>query len=268
MKANLSTKKLFGVTALLLTVFTWLATVKAQTKGEVSFQEVKVMAQEFVNSDSALIKAPIFRYTEQNKQIEYYLGGGKVQALELQSGDPFLLPIEKQIQKESLEKLFSQALSKETFWQPILAELEQLVRLALSDIENLHDRKELERQLDGRSTDFDNAMGKLDAAIRSFAKAKGYTPRKVGRGLASDTFSVPIVKNPGNGRVQVLPWVKYVLCNRLQKCGANWPWRELVSTEESMVGEYYYEASWPRGRRSEGKIDIRSNATITFTPRD
>jgi hypothetical protein len=232
------------------------------------FQEVKTAAQSLAETDSAIIKPPVFRFVEKTKELEYYLGGVKVEALQMQSDDPYLTVFERQLRTEALRKLFKHVIPKELFWQPFLERLDQLVLLTIRDIETTHNQAELQAKLANRSEELDRETQKLNEAIRAFAQDRGYTARRVGRGLASDTFSVSVIKKPADGRVQVLPWVKYVMCSNLKKCGSPWPWRELVSADESMIGEYYYQAEWPGGRRNEGKIDIRNNTTITFSPRN
>jgi hypothetical protein len=231
------------------------------------FKEIKSTAEKLAESDSAIIKPPVFRQADGSKEIEYNLGGVRVEALELPSGDPYLIPFEKQIQVEALRRLFQRELPKESFWQPLLEQLEQLVILTIFDIEGSADKSLLQRKLDLRIEQFDAELGNFHEAIRLYGQGKGYTARRVGRGLASDTFTVLVKKTPNNGRVQILPLVKYVMCSTLRKCGSNWPWRELVSESENMIGEYYYQAEWPGGQRNEGKIDIRNNTTITFSPR-
>ncbi len=231
------------------------------------FHNIKSMAEELARSNSAVIKPPVFRFVEQTKEIKYNFGGVRVQALELENDDPYLIPFEKQIQVEALRQLFSRVVPQEQFWQPVLGRVEGLVLETIRDIESTNSKSELQRKLDSRSTQLDAELSNLHEAIRLYAHSRGYTASREGRGLASDTFTVTVVKIPSNGKVQVLPWVKYVKCNTLKQCEGSWPWRELVSESESMIGEYYYQATWPDGRRSEGKIDVRNNTTITFTPR-
>jgi len=235
---------------------------------EQNFKEIKTTAETLAEADSAIIRAPVFRYVEETKEIKYNLGGVKVQALELESNDPYLIPFEKQIQVEALRKLFRRVVPEERFWLPILQQLEQVVFATIRDIESTTDKSEVQRKLDSRTTQFDTELGKLHEAIRLYAQGKGYTASREGRGIASDAFTIQVIKTPNNGRVQVLPWVKYVKCSALRKCGDSWPWRELVSASENMIGEYYYQAEWPGGRRNEGKIDVRNNTTITFSPRE
>ena len=231
------------------------------------FNNIKSTAEELARTNSAVIKVPVFRFVEETKEIKYNLGGVRVQALELEAGDPYLIPFEKQIQVEALRQMFSRVVPQEQFWQPILRRIERLVLETIQDIESTANKSELQSKLDSRTTQIETELGKLNEAIRLYADGRGYTASKEGRGLASDTFTVAVVKSPNNGKVQVLPWVKYVKCNVLKQCGDNWPWRELVSESENMIGEYYYQATWPDGRRSEGKIDVRNNSTITFSPR-
>lgn len=236
------------------------------------FKELKATAEKLAESDSAVIKPPVFKYVvdqknADEKNLEYNLGGVKPGALEASGDDPYSIPAQQQIQIEALRKLLKREASQETFWQPILERLEQVVLATIRDIESTADKTELQKKLDARKEQFDAELGKLEEAIKQHAQRKGYKARRVGRGLASDTFLVTVVKSPDNGRVQVLPWTKYVLCNTLKKCGDSWPWRELVNDSESMIGEYYYQAEWPNGKRNEGKIDVRNNTTITFKPR-
>jgi hypothetical protein len=247
-------------------------TQQSTSSQEQIFNGIKATAEQPAESGSAIIKPTVFRYVvnEKNaneKNLEYNLGGVRPGALEGSADDPYLIPVEQQIQVEAIRKLLKREAPNESFWQPILAQLEQIVRATISDIESTADKADLQRKLDARKEQFDAELGKLDDAIKLHAQSKGYKARRVGRVLASDTFLVTVVKTPDNGRIQVLPWAKYVLCNTLKKCGNSWPWRELVSESESMIGEYYYQAEWPDGKRNEGKIDVRNNTTITFKPR-
>jgi len=232
------------------------------------FKEIKTTAEKLAKDDSAIIKTPVFRYEEETKEIKYNLGGVKLLALELEPSDPYLIVFEKQIQVEALRKLFTRVMPEERFWQPILQQIEQTVFATISDIESTTDKSELERKLESRSTQFDTQSGKLHESIRLYAQGRGYTAAREGRGIASDAFTVQVIKTPNNGRVQVLPWVKYVKCSTLKQCGDSWPWRELVSASENMIGEYFYQAEWAGGRRNEGKIDVRNNTTLTFRPRE
>lgn len=229
---------------------------------------IKTTAEKLAESDSAIIKVPVFNYVDETKQLEYNLGGVRIEALEFETEDVYLMPFEKQIQVEALRKLFSRVVPQESFWQLILDQIEQVIIATVRDIESIPIKSRLPPKLASRTDQVNEVLAKLHEAIRLYAQSKGYTARRVGRGLASDTFTVEVIKTPNNGRVQVLPWVKYVKCAVLGKCGNNWRWRELVSERENMIGEYYYQAEWPGGGRNEGQIDIRNNTTVTFRPRE
>jgi hypothetical protein len=245
------------------------AEVRALTPEE-SFAEIKNTAVELVRSNSAAIKKPIFQYNEKEKLLEYYLGGVRVLSFELAADDPYLLLFEKQIQTEALRDLFNRtAREDEGYWAPALALSEQLVLDAIRDLQTAGDAASAKAKLESRSEHFETVLGFLHQSIRLLAQSKGYTAKKVpDRGLASDEFSVTVVKEPNGGSVRVLPWVKYVKCYKLRQCGDQWQWRELVSERENMIGEYYYQAEWGGGRRNEGKIEVRNNTTITFRPRE
>jgi hypothetical protein len=240
----------------------------AKITPENAFSAIQRLAVETVKSDSAALKKPVFEFDEKEKLLEYYLGGVRVGSFELEQDDPYLVPLEKEIQIEILRDLFKRKASAEEFWIPPLNLAEQLVRDTIRDIETAPDKTVLRERIDHRLELFDATYVFLHQSIRAFAQSKGYTAKKVGdRGLASDSFPVQIVKDPPNGTVRVLPWTKYVLCHDLRKCGDNWPWRELVSEIENMIGEYFYQAEWAGGRKNEGKIDVRNSSPIRFSPR-
>lgn len=233
-----------------------------------SFSAIKKAAEETVNSDSAALKNPEFEYDEKEKLLKYYLGGVRVESFKLAADDPYSLPFEKEFQIELLRRLFKSKAPAEEFWVAPLDRAEKLVLETLQDIQNTADKATLKNRLDRRQEQFDEAFGLLHQSIRDFAKSKGYTAKRVGpRGLASDSFPVPVIKDPANGTVRVLPLTKYVMCNDLKLCGNNWPWRQLVSETENMIGEYFYEADWGGGRRNDGRIEVRNSSPITFRPR-
>ena len=231
------------------------------------FNALRKTAEEAVNSDSAVLKRPVFVFNEKDKLLEYYLGGVRVDSFELASDDPYLVPVEKEFHVQLLRKLFNEKATGENFWMKALDRAEQLVRETITDIQNIPDKEKLRVKVDQRVAQFDEVFGTLHQSIHHFAQSKGYQAKRVGRGLASDTYPVPVIKDPANGTVRVLPWTKYVLCRDLNMCGTNWPWRELVSEVENLIGEYFYEADWGGGRKNDGKIDVRSPAPITFRPR-
>ncbi|HEV7681207.1 MAG TPA: hypothetical protein VGO68_03720 [Pyrinomonadaceae bacterium] len=67
--------------------------------------------------------------------------------------------------------------------------------------------------------------------------------------------------------MRVLPWAKFIECSKLKLCGDVWPWRELVSETENMIGPYFYRAEWAGGRSNEDMIEVRNNSPITFRPK-
>lgn len=235
---------------------------------EETFSTIKKAAEQTVNSDSAVLKKPVFEYNENEKLLEYYLGGIRVGSFEMESDDPYLVPFEKEFHVELLRTLFKRKAPDEMFWVTNLDRAETLVLETIRDIQNTPNKEKLQKLIDQRLEQFGEAFGLLHTSIRKFAQSKGYTAKRVGdRGLASDSFPVPVKKDPANGTVRVLPWTKYVKCRDLRLCGNNWPWRQLVSETENLIGEYFYEADWGGGRRNDGKIDIRNSSPITFRPR-
>jgi hypothetical protein len=245
-------------------------TTPQQPTAEETIAEIKKASLELVKSNSSLIKKPIFEYNENGKVLEYYLGGVRVGAFELQAGDPYLLLFEKQIQIEALRDLLKQQAPAEeqTYWGPPLALAEQLLLDAARDIQTTASKTALQAKIEARSSLIDSAFSFLHLSINRLARDKGYTARRVGdRGPASDTFSVRIVTDPTGGRVRVLPWVKYIQCSKLKQCGNAWPWRELVSETENMIGSYFYRAEWTGGRNNEDMIDVRNNSPLIFRPK-
>jgi len=237
---------------------------------EEHFAEIKKTALELVKSDSVSIKKPVFEYKEAGRVLEYYLGNVRVSSFGLATDDPYLLLFEKQTQIEALRVLLKQKApaEEENYWGPPLALAEQLLMDAARDIQTVSNKAELQGKLNERASLVDSAFTFLHQSIARLARDKGYTAKRVGdRTPASDTFTVRVVTDPSGGRVRVLPWVQYVVCGKLKQCGEVWPWRELVSETEPMIGGYFYRAEWPGGRSNEDRIEVRSNSTLTFRPK-
>lgn len=269
-------RQLIAATFALLFMFGAASTLRGQPtapKGltpEETIAEIKKVAVELVRSDSAVIKKPVFEYSKNGKELEYYLGGVRTGAFELAAGDPHLLLFERQTQIEALRDLLKQKVpaEEEKYWGPPLALAEQLLLDAARDILTTGSKAELEAKLEKRSSLIASAFTFLHLSIGRLAKDEGYTAKLVGeRGLASDTFSVRIMTDPGGGRVRVLSWVKYIECSKLKQCGEVWPWRELVSETENMIGPYFYRAEWAGGRSNEDRIEVRNNSPLTFRPK-
>lgn len=238
---------------------------------EESFSEIKKAAMELVKSDPPTVRKPVFEYNDREKLLEYNLGGVQVGSFELDEDDPYHLIFEKQIQIEALRDLYNRRASEDGFWEPALSLSEQLILDTLRDVESASDKAALRTKVESREKHFDSVLGFLHQSIRLFAQSKGYTAKRVGdRGgaIASDSFIVQIVKEPANGTVRVLPWAKYVKCRNLKLCGDQWPWRELVSESENMIGQYFYQAEWVGGRSNEGNFEVRNSTTITFRPKE
>src|SRR5258705_10025213 len=104
---------------------------------EKEFGAIKAMAERLADSDSAIIKPPVFRFRSETKQIEYNLGGVRLEALELQSGDPYLIVFEKEIKGEAWRKLFRREIPGENFCQPILAYSNGTESLTIQAIEGM-----------------------------------------------------------------------------------------------------------------------------------
>lgn len=243
---------------------------KKSLAAEATITEVKKTAADLVNSDSAVIKKPIFEYNENEKLLEYYLGGIRTGSFELQAGDPYALLFEKQIHVEAVQTLLKQKAPAEEdlYWGPPLALAQQLLLDAARDIQTTSSKEELQAKLEVRAKLIDSAFTFLHLSISRLAREKGYTAKRVGdRGPASDSFAVRILTDPSGGRVRVLPWVKYIECSKLKLCGDVWPWRELVSETESMIGPYFYHAEWSGGRSNEDRIEVRNNSPLTFRPK-
>jgi hypothetical protein len=267
----------------LLFVFDTASVLQAQQPApkrltpEETMAEIKNAAADLLAANSASIKKPIFEYKEDEKVLEYYLGGVRTGSFELAAGDPYLLLFEKQIQIEALRALLKQKApaEEEQYWGPPIALTEQLlldaardIQSPSSDIKSTSDKAKLDTKLEGRSKLVESAFTFLDLSINRLARAKGYTAKRVGdRGPASDSFAVRIMTDPSGGRVRVLPWVKYIECSKLGLCGNNWPWRELVSETENMIGPYFYRAEWGGGRSNEDRIEVRNGSPLTFRPK-
>jgi hypothetical protein len=269
-------RDLTAATFVLLFVFAapfGLQAQQAAPKGptpEETIAEIKKTAVELIKSDSASIKKPVFEYNENERVLEYYLGGVRIGSFELQADDPYLLLFEKQIQIEALRDLLKHKAPAEeqVYWGPPLALAEQLLLDAARDIQTTGDKAELQAKLEAKSKLVDSTFTFLHLSIGRLARDKGYAARRVGdRGPASDTFTVRIITDPGGGRVRVLPWVKYIQCSKLKQCGDVWPWRELVSETENMIGAYFYRAEWAGGRSNEDRIEVRNSSPLTFRPK-
>ena len=229
--------------------------------------KIQSTASTLAASDSITIKKPILEFDRKKKELQYYLGGIRTELLGLEPDDPYRVPFVRQIQGEALKKLFGRIIRQDNFWRPLLDRSDQLVLATIGDIENTANEAELRKKLDEREEQFSLLYGDLHRAIAKFAQSKGYTARRVGdRVIASDSFTVHVVRTPAGGRVQVLQLVRYVQCS-IGKCGDRWPWRELVSENENMIGEYFYQADWGNGLKNEGTIDVRNSTTLTFMPR-
>ena len=229
--------------------------------------EIKKAARKLVETNSLVVRKPYFDFIKDGNKMDFYLGGVRPALIGVDADDPYSRPFQKQIQVEALRKLFGESVPSETFWQPILAQQDQTIQGMLSDIESTADAAELKNKLDAREEQFTTQLGQLQLEIAKYARRQGYRPNKVGpREPASDSYEVPIVKNPANGKVQVLPYLKYIQCSATRRCGDVWPWRELVSEKENMIGPYYYRAEWPGGRKNEGLIEVRNATAITFMP--
>ena len=264
----------------LLFVFATASVFQAQQSApkrltpEETIAEIKKAAIDLLKANSASIKKPIFEYKEDEKLLEYYVGGVRTGSFELEAGDPYLLLFEKQIQIEALRDLLTRKApaDERQYWGPPLDLSEQILLDAARDIQSLStdtsSKETLESKIEARSKQLESAFTDLHRSISRLARDKGYTARRVGdRGPASDSFAVQIVTNPSGGRVRVLPWVKYIECSKLRLCGDNWPWRELVSETENMIGPYFYRAEWAGGRNNEDRIEVRNNSPLTFRPR-
>jgi hypothetical protein len=231
---------------------------------------IKAFSKESVDSNAIFIKQPSLAYEKVNKETElqYYLGNIDLVKLNIDSGDPYIVPFRFQLQIESLRQFFNKNFPDEVFWKTVLQSAEGLILDTVRDIENTNDKEFLQRKLDAREEQFGKLILELHQGIKASAQKKGFTARRVGgRDIASDSYIVQIIKKPPDARILILPIVKYVQCNSLRKCGNDWPWRELVSESENLIGEYYYRAEWQDGRKSEGRIDIRNNTSITFVPK-
>lgn len=259
----------------LLFVFAGVSALQAQPAPkrltpEETMAEIKKAAADLLAANSASVKKPIFEYKEEEKTLEYYLGGVRTGSFELEAGDPYLLLFEKEIQIEALRALLKQKApaEEEQYWGPPLALTEQLLLDAARDIQSDNNKATLESKLEARSKSVESAFTFLHLSITRLARDKGYRARPVGdRGPASDTFAVRIVTDPSGGRVRILPWVKYVECSKLKLCGDNWPWRELVSETENLIGPYFYRAEWAGGRSNEDRIEVRNSSPLTFRPK-
>lgn len=268
-------RELIAALFALLFVFATASTLHAQQQltAEETMAEIKKAAADLLAANSASIKKPIFEYKENEKVLEYYLGGVRTGSFELEADDPYLLLFEKQIQIEALRALLKEKApaEEEQYWGPPIAITEQLLLDTAREninLRNAGDKAKLDSQLKARSKLVESTFTFLDLSINRLARAKGYSAKRVGdRGPASDSFAVRIVTDPNGGRVRVLPWVKYIECSKLRVCGNNWPWRELVSETENMIGPYFYRAEWAGGRSNEDRIEVRNNSPLTFRPK-
>lgn len=261
-----SAKCLLAAAALSLTLS---QEARAQTglKPEQIQARIRGEAEQLVRRGSALVEQPALEFDERRKVMRYSLGAVRSEHLLRSPDDPYRLVYQMQLQTEALRLLFARRELRRDLWEKNLATADLIVLEAVAEIERPACQTCLKEALARKKAFFDAQLDSLDRAMRILALEKGYRPERLGtKGPDDEKFTVRIVKKPEDGRVQVLEWAEFVQCSLRKDCGASKSWRVLLGSEEKMLGDYHYQASWPGGRRGEGDISVEQDKTLTFEP--
>jgi hypothetical protein len=173
------------------------------------------------------------------------------------------------VRVEALRRLYEVEVPRETFWQPSLLLLEQLVRDTVRDVQTAPDEAQLRQRLGRRQALFDAQLGLLRDLIETYARRNDYTPRSLDKkGEGPKPYRVRVVVDPGNGTVRVMSAGAYKLCaSGLRACHPDkeqWEWTELRQHEADLIGDYRYQARWPGGVVREGTFSVTNNSPVEF----
>jgi hypothetical protein len=184
----------------------------------------------------------------------------------IEAGDPYGLPIRKQIYVEAVRYQF-QGVANKTLSEPHLRQAEGLVLKMIVDIRSTPNRSILRSKLTQREKQINKEFDKLWADTRVYFQRKGFKfePPEMGDGI-EDFFEVRIQTRPANGIVKALPDFTYRVYQLTNRPRNQWRWVTLRADKEKMAGKYRIFVQWPDGRKTEELVAIEQNSTLTFTP--
>lgn len=230
---------------------------------------VREGARALVDQQTVALKRAELEIDDKTKTVYYSLGSVNPDALNLDADDPYRIVFARQIQAESIKRAFRAAAVNGLAWQQPVARIESILAEIVLEIRKGSDSKKANDYAESRLPELDKELDALRSLLVAYAKSRGYVLKRTDRAPASDTFTVEVSTEPKGGTVRVMPALKHIQCEKLNMCGdaASWPWRQLVSDTESLVGEYYFVATWPDGKRNEGLISVRNASPITLKPK-
>lgn len=221
-------------------------------------ESIRVIAREYVASNSLAIKRPVYEIDLEHKTLWFSLGGVNPDVLGVDS-DPLSAIFEKQIHLEALKTTLDTFLTGKPDWTKTIADADAALAAAISDVQQVGHAKPEHAEA------FDQNLTQLETLIRANAASQGLIVKRGGRSPAADTFLVSCSTDPKGGRIKVIRYLQYRQCALVGHCDDS-AWRELVSTEENLLGEYFYHVDWPQGLKAEGKIDVRNPSPLIFRP--
>jgi hypothetical protein len=245
------------------------------------YREIKNIAREAVAPDSPL-EASIFdviqfRTDRESTVIAYRVGPGEGNfdipdfyfvLVGAGSGEPYALPIRKQVYVEALDRLFREELPNKPFWNTNLRNAERFIQLTIADIQAKPEGAERQRLLAEREKQINEQFRQLWATVIQdhCRRVAGYDCVD-SRGGASPNafFEVHIKIDPPDGVVKALSEFTHRFYR--QKPREQWPWETLRAGTKEMIGKYYFLAEWPDSRNPEELIEVSDDITLTFTPR-
>jgi hypothetical protein len=132
---------------------------------------------------------------------------------------------------------------------------------------------ELERRPEGLSPGGGEHLEPLSTALNRYRQSAPELPRvRIEGGCGEGEVGIRIATQPRGGRVHLIPIFFYRLCevqkidpDDVRRCDH---WREPVEGALlDVAGDYFYQASWPGGGRSQGKLsftNLEYGQTVTI----
>jgi hypothetical protein len=226
------------------------------------------LAREQVLADHEFLGKTRFSIDQETRTLSFDLNPVPANAV-LSNRDPCARPLETLIRVESLRRDFRATIPNETFWPAPLEAIEQVIQRCLQDIERSRLKRGAANDQQECFISIDEQFDKLGALIGTYATAHGL---KLAESLRVRDpvigYEVHVKIDPPGAHVRVMTLLEYKKYQYSKTPKEQYRWRDLLDTEDAMIGWYHYRAEWPPELNGpeEGDFEIKRPGTITFTP--
>jgi len=226
------------------------------------------LAEEEVLTDENFLGKTRFRFDQKNHTFSYDFTPVPAN-LVLADGDRHASVLEALIRIEALRRDFLASIPDEKFWLAPLNSAEEIVNRCVQSLETSESKQNAAVNQPECYDKIQDQFDILRASVLAFAaahKLELVEPPRTRDPVPG--YRVNIKIEPPRARLRVMTLLEYKKYQYFKTPKEQYRWKDVLDSENLMIGWYHYRAEWPQelNGAEEGDFEINKATNLTFKP--